>query len=277
MKRIVSFLSILLVCFSAFIFISCGASSSNNGEEKSNERFLDTAKYEYDKISTEIYDFRCQTYSKQSYSNVYIRLSSKNTEIYNYQFEDAIVVRDSDGAKYTVSGVMFEQLQCDDEKNVQLSFTTPNSTLDNNYTLNYTCNGNKYVFHLYESDSCYKENVNVSSNLNDVDMSSNGISISLFERTCSKEDEHYKLHLHFKVFNNNSSEFYTTFKNIKVTRLQDNSTVEIPSKSLYLTGTGNDWQAVIMEAELPSSIFLEHYVLTFTMYGMNCQVNLWNV
>ena len=153
------FLSLIVL---ATVLSGCSTSGGDNDGSKL-EAYSDKSSFTYDEIQFNFTNLKDYSYTDNHNVNFSLELTNKNTKTKEFKYEKAQLVRESNEAEYSVSGMSFGQvnLDCDVKKTISFSTTLPTSIQDDKYTFSFKYGSNEIKYHLYEMPDELRQNVDV--------------------------------------------------------------------------------------------------------------------
>lgn len=146
MKKISVLFFVCCLCLLAL----CGCSSN------SMELYLNDSPYTSNQV-----EIALTAKSPKDWDNTYklelkFIITNRNSDLSSYYFGDGVIVREKDGAKYSVTDISTShyiqtKTECDIPTTLYGHATLPSSIEDEKYMFTYSFEGVKFTIHLYDS------------------------------------------------------------------------------------------------------------------------------
>ena len=148
MKKILAIFFVCCLC----VLSLCGCSSNNM------ELYLDDSPYTANQV-----EIALTAKSPKYYNNTYglelkFVITNRNPNLSSYYFGDGVIIREKDGAKYSVTDISTShyiqtKTECDIPTTLNGHATLPSSIEDEKYMFKYSFEGVKFTIHLYNSNN----------------------------------------------------------------------------------------------------------------------------
>ena len=161
----------LTIILSSLALVGCNI-SKNNPSSKRVDLYTDEATYTKNDIAISFTNLNEYSFDNTQVS-FYLEMVSSKIEKTKYKIASPQVVRESNGAKYDVSGLWFDpttiELECDIKKTTSFSFTIPTPLSEEKYYFEFKGNDEQIRYHLYEKPDELREKITVHCNFGNGD------------------------------------------------------------------------------------------------------------